>query len=359
MWEAYSKIKDISFDIYYCASIEVDRKWKVPRAEGVREHFLKGITFGKEQHFNPSIFKLVKRHDLWLIGGYSMPSAQLLIILCKFLRIPYAIMFDGISPLKIDLKENWIKFAWKKFLVKGCAAWLGNGTIGRLYGKKLGIPDEKIYNQYLTVDVAHFQELLLKKQEIRDEKRKELRIPREAFVILYVGRLVKQKGVQDLIEAVNQLSKKHQELYLLIVGHGEYEEELRKKASKNEKILFIGHVGYEKIHEVYFLSDLFVLPTYNDHWGLVINEAMACGLPVITTTAAGASIDLINADNSLCEPGDINCIAKSILSHIISKNKKTVADRSFETINEWTFENARFSLEKLVEKLDVINHYSN
>ena len=144
MWEAYAKIPNTVFDIYYCAPIEADRKWVVPKAEGVREIFLKGKTFGKSAHLNLGITKLARKYDVWLIGGYSMPTAQLLIILCKIFKIPYVVMFDGISPLKLKMRENPLRLAWKRFLVRNCFAWLGNGTVGKLYARKLRITDDKI-----------------------------------------------------------------------------------------------------------------------------------------------------------------------------------------------------------------------
>ena len=342
MWEAYAKIPNTEFDIYYCASIEADRKWQVPKAKGMREIFLKGKTFKKSAHLNLGIIKLVRKYDLWLIGGYSMPTSQLLIILCKLYRIPYVVMFDGISPFKLKMRENPLKLAWKRFLVKGCSAWLGNGTIGRLYAKKLGINDDKIYNQYLTVDVDHFRSLSPERERIRLSKRKELGIPEEAYVILYIGRLVKHKGVQDLINAFKELAPENEALYLLVVGHGDYEEELKRISDKHPRIIFTGNIEYERIHEAYFASDLFVLPTYDDAWGLVINEALACELPVITTTASGASLEIIDR-RSVVEPGDTIALAKRI-KEVLGGNYNKAKE---EPLGYWNFNMAAQSLRKI------------
>lgn len=346
MWEAYAKIPSTVFDIYYCAPVEADRKWVVPKAEGVREIFLKGKTFGKSAHFNLGIIKLARKYDVWLIGGYSIPTAQLLIILCKIFKIPYVVMFDGISPLKLKARENSLKLAWKHFLVRNCFAWLGNGTVGRLYAKKLGITDDKIYNQYLTVDVDHFRSLLPNRKKIRQNKRGELGIPEEGYVILYIGRLVKHKGVQDLITAFKAVAAENEISYLLIVGHGDYEEELKKISAKQTRIIFTGNTEYERIHEAYFASDLFVLPTYDDPWGLVINEALACKLPVITTTASGASLEIIDK-RSIVDPGDTNALAKRI-KEVLGGNYSKAEE---ETLGYWNFNMAAESLRKITDTL--------
>lgn len=349
MWEEYSKIPNTEFNVFYCAQTESDRKWKVPKASGVEEHFLNGITFGNSNHFNYEIIKLVKKYDLWIIGGYSMISAQLLIILCKFFRVPYIIMFDGISPLKINKKENHLKFFWKKFLSKNCIAWFGNGTVGKLYGMKLGIPEKRIFNQYLTINVDYFRSFLKNKKEIREKKRKELGIPLDAFIILYVGRLVKQKGVQDLIEAFKQIHIQEQNTYLMIVGHGDYEEKLKKQASKIESVIFSGNVKYSKIHELYFTSDIFVLPTYNDHWGLVINEALACELPIITTFSCGASLDLLKNNGYICSPGNIDCYCQAIQKLINNRVLQCYFSKcSSDIINKYKFKNSAKELKRFL-----------
>ncbi len=345
MWEAYAKIPNTEFDIYYCAPIESDRKWKVPKAEGVREIFLRGRTFKRSAHLNLEIIKLARRYDLWLIGGYSMPTAQLLIILCKLFRIPYVVIFDGISPLKIDMRENPLKLIWKRFLVKGCFAWLGNGTVGKLYAKKLGIPEDRVFNQYLTVDVDRFKSFLPEKKQLRLIKRKELGIPEEAFVILYIGRLVKHKGVQDLIKTFEELAFKNETLYLLIVGHGDYEEELKRISDNHPRIIFTGNIEYERIHEAYFLSDLFVLPTYDDPWGLVINEALACELPVITTTASGASLEIIDK-RLVVDPGDKAVLAKRIKEALEGKYDEAEE----EPLGYWSFDMAAESSQEVINR---------
>ena len=346
MWEAYAKIPSTVFDVYYCAPIESDRKWVVPKAEGVREIFLKGKTFGKSAHLNLGIIKLARKYDVWLIGGYSMPTAQLLIILCKTFKMPYVVMFDGISPLKLKMRENLLKLAWKRFLVRGCSAWLGNGTVGRLYAKKLGITDDKIYNQYLTVDVDHFRSLLPDRKRIRQNKREELGIPEEAYVILYVGKLVKDKGVEDLIAAFKAVAAENEISYLLIVGHGDYEEELKRVSAKHPRIIFTGNIEYERIHEAYFASDLFVLPTYHDAWGLVINEALACDLPVITTTAAGASLDLLNT-GFVIDPGKPQKLQR-VLGEAIENHINIEMNNC---IDQWTLRESMKTVESILSNL--------
>ena len=348
-WEAYSRIENAAFDVFYSSKIHKDRKWNFDKANVVNEIFLDRFNLGK---LNLEVFSLVKKYDLWIIGGYSDLTAQLLILLCRILRIPYVVMFDGISPNKIEAKENKIKFAWKKFLVKGCFAFLGNGTVGKLYAKKLGIPDEKIYNQYLTIDINHFLNLLDEKDKIRSKIRQNLGITENGLVLLYVGRLIELKGIQDLIEAYSEIKEKYNDIYLVIVGFGVYEEALKKMSKDVKGIFFVGHIDYPKIHEYYFSSDILVLPTYDDPWGLVVNEAMACGLPLITTAAAGANLDLVKDNGYVFNPKDTKSLIDIIKKYIDNPNLLSEHSKnSLKIIKDFSFENSKKEIEQIITKL--------
>jgi len=103
----------------------------------------------------------------------------------------------------------------------------------------------------------------------------------------------------------------------------------------------LSHIDYPKIHEYYFSSDIFVLPTYDDPWGLVINEAMACGLPVITTTAAVASLDLVKDNDYVFKPKDTKALVDIIKKYIENPNLLSEHSKnSLKIIKDFSFENS-------------------
>lgn len=108
---------------------------------------------------------------------------------------------------------------------------------------------------------------------------------------IYVGRLIELKNISLLIETFNKNGKP-----LTIVGKGELEQELKEKANKN--ITFIGFVDNEKLSEVYQSHDVFILPSTYEAWGLVVEEALYWGLPVIVSNKIGCSLDLVKKYNS-------------------------------------------------------------
>ena len=361
MWEAFSLLPNLCIDVFYCSRKENDRRWRVrgPKSfrANIEESFLKGITFFRYFHINPGIIKLAKNYDIWVIGGYSTPSAILLILLCLILNKPYVVMFDGINPKKLKESENPLKFLLKKLLVRKCSAFFANGGVGRLYGLKLGISEEKIYNQYLSVDLKKFMLGLPSKKAIRNKIRENYGIPADAFLILFIGRLIKKKGILDLIKVFNDISPGNPDYYLMIIGDGILRNYVKTLIKDNKNARYAGFVDYDEIWKYYYASDIFVLPTYDDPWGLVINEALACGLPVITTTSAGAYLDLIQVGMTgfLYDAGDVAKL-KELLLRVRKCDSWSFYENAIKIISRWSLDNSKTSFEKMIKKIAEERH---
>ena len=128
---------------------------------------------------------------------------------------------------------------------------------------------------------------------------------------------MKEKGVFDLIEAYSKLSPELRErMGLVLVGDGKARAELQRRAAviKPGSIHFPGFVQREHLSSYYGLAETFVFPTHTDPWGLVVNEALACGLPVICTSVAGCSADLVQDgwNGRIVAPGDIGQLAAAM-----------------------------------------------
>jgi len=148
-------------------------------------------------------------------------------------------------------------------------------------------------------------------------------------VILYVGRLVKQKGVDYLLKAFARYSKENNDVVLVIVGNGECQnkmELLSKDLKIDNSVYFIGHVEYDNLPAYYLLCNVCVIPsiTYKiaDAWAFVVNEAMYFGKPVIATEAVGAAYDMIkNGKNGYMIPEKDSYSIYSAMKKILSDHK--------------------------------------
>ena len=183
------------------------------------------------------------------------------------------------------------------------------------YVRKYGAAAEDIFTAPNAVDTDLFAR---RASEVRSDSstfRQALHLPPRFF--LFVGRLVAEKGVFDLLEAYGKLSAELRQLIgLVFVGEGEVRSELERRSKDivPGQVLCQGFAQREELAAYYALSEALVFPTQTDPWGLVVNEAMACGLPVITTTAAGCTADLVeNSWNGrVIRSGDVGELASAM-----------------------------------------------
>ncbi|EFW90392.1 glycosyl transferase group 1 [Haladaptatus paucihalophilus DX253] len=169
----------------------------------------------------------------------------------------------------------------------------------------LGVEEDKISIAWNTVDTGQFSTF---NQDRVADLRKEWGIPDDASVALFVGRLVKEKGVKYLLDAYKTArAVSEKPTYLLIVGDGDQRTELTEQVDDDHDVIFTGYINNESLPEYYALADVFVLPSvvtaeFREPWGLVINEAMSSGTAVITTGQVGASCIIDEGKNGFVVP---------------------------------------------------------
>jgi glycosyltransferase involved in cell wall biosynthesis len=144
--------------------------------------------------------------------------------------------------------------------------------------------------------------------DARERIRCELQIPRDAFCLLYAGRMRREKGVLDLISAFKQLRAEYEHLHLLLVGLDE--EGLLKKANE-DGVHVVGYTG--DTHAYMAASDVICLPSYREGFGSVLIEGAACGLPAVASRIYGVTDAVVeNSTGLLHPPGDIASIADAL-----------------------------------------------
>lgn len=158
---------------------------------------------------------------------------------------------------------------------------------------------------------------------------------------MYVGQFIERKGIEYLISSFKKYIKVDSDISLLLVGYGPSEDRLKKMSSNlvNKKIFFVNHIEIDQMPKVYGISDVFVLPSLEETWGLVVNEAMAAGLPVITTDKVGSSIDLVKNDiNGFIVKSKSSEQIYLKLKKILSKNGKAeiMGNNSLKLINNFS-----------------------
>lgn len=139
---------------------------------------------------------------------------------------------------------------------------------------------------------------------------------------MYYAQLIKRKGADLLLKAYQNLKAEYKDIELFLIGSGIYKKELLKIINKENlsDVLLLEDPGDDLVCKYYANSDIFVLPSREDVWGLVVNEAMSCSLPVIVSDAAGASGDLVKDgyNGFIFKAGDVEDLTSKLQKLIIS-----------------------------------------
>lgn len=251
----------------------------------IKIYMIKNKIFNKIPVYN--FFKIFSnKYDILILDGYGFWSQILLIMILKIFKKNYIVSLDG----GLIREEKKLKKLCKSFIIKGATYYLSTSSTTDLYLIHYGIKYEKILRHKLSS--VYNNDIL--KNPVCLEKKQKLRIKYKITkknVIIGIGRFIPIKGFDILIKAMKNIK----ETELILVG-GVLTEEYNAiiKANKlSDVVTFINHVSKEEVIELLDLSDVFVLPTRGDVWGLVINEAMARGLPIITTNKCVAGVSLI------------------------------------------------------------------
>jgi glycosyltransferase involved in cell wall biosynthesis len=200
---------------------------------------------------------------------------------------------ESVTPRYQGLFTRWMKPAF-------CAAY-SPGVIGRNYCRYLGFSDQQIFNAFFSHDACHYDKLRREHGEtFRRRIRGELGIDQDDFVLICVSRLLELKRLEDLSEALLSLEGRvGADVHLILVGDGLHRRPLEQMRAglRSIHLHHIPSVAYDDIPAWYAAADLLVFPSEGDIWGLVVNEALSMGVPVICTSRIGAAELIQDGEN--------------------------------------------------------------
>lgn len=233
----------------------------------------------------------------------------------------------------------WVE-SLKAYFLRHCDRFVVPGKAALEYLKSLGSSEASILTAPNAVDNALFASKAEVARLEATEIREKLKLP--ARFILFVGRLVPEKGVFDLLEGYAKLERGlRSEVGLVFAGDGVSREDLVQRAKEISPgvVCFPGFVQREDLAGLYALAEALVLPTHSDTWGLVVNEAMACGLPIIVSTVAGCAPDLVEDGwNGYVvpprDPAKLSVAIDSLVSQLELRQK--MSGRSVERIQSYS-----------------------
>ena len=317
------------------SSKDRDKSWKQLDLSMLNVRVLKGLAYKEDMSIAPQvIFRLSKKYDYFIISNPLTPTGLISIFWLKLIGRKYMIISEGgfIKP------NRSIKESLKKRVVSGAQICFSGSPLANSFYKYYGAEDSNIKSYPFT---SLHRKDILSKIPTRAEKeivKAELNIG-YSRVILSVGRIVHQKGFDLLIQAATSF----QDTGFYFIGgrpNKDFLEMIKNLEIKN--VTFVDFVSKESLKRYYYISDLFILATRKDEYGLVINEAMSQGLPIISTNMCGAALELVvNNVNVFIIQSNSTVELKDKIATILSDPilMRKMSENSLSKIKFYTFEN--------------------
>lgn len=311
------------------------------------------IERGKRIPFTFGLMRAIRkiRPDVLITEGYFQWT-PLVLLYGMLHRIPVYLGYE--RTLHTERNTGKLKILQRKLFNKFLAGFLVNGQETKHYLESLGVPSEKIHIGGMSADASFLQSGIVSMSLDEKETFKQQYQPnRDGLTFLFVGQIVERKGVRYLLEAWRKHILSNPSDRLLLVGSGNQLEEFRRQYKDDTSINLTGRVEYENVYKFYAIADVFIIPTIEDNWSLVIPEAMACGLPVSTSIYNGCHVELVHKDENgiTFDPYKEDTLVEA-LDYFHHQDLKVMGQKSIELEKEFNTENcARRVYDALTNKL--------
>lgn len=253
--------------------------------------------------------------DAVLCGGYNYLASWQAARWAKSKKLPLLLWSESTAN---DHRRGRLEVEFLKFrFIRWCKAFVAAGTSSRDYLIAMGAPSDRVFIAPNAVDMEFYAAIACSARQDAAAVRARHGLPSRYF--LCAGRLVPEKGIFDLLAAYAKLEAgERSQIGLVFAGDGAARAQLEERAAAINAgyVRIRGFVHREELAELYALAEALVFPTHSDPWGLVVNEAMACGLPIIASEVAGCVPDLVaNAENGFIVPsGNVEELARALRS---------------------------------------------
>jgi 1,2-diacylglycerol 3-alpha-glucosyltransferase len=349
LFNALAKRPEVDLHVIFLSETDASlRQWRVYKDEiqfsyEVLPSLRKRIA-GFNVLLNRGVARVLDRllPETIVCGGYSYLASWRALRWARAQNVPLILWSE--SNVQDSRRNHALVETLKREFLKRCNRFIVPGRSARQYLTSHGVQDAVIYTAPNAVDNELFATAAARACNDAAALRHKFKLPERYF--LFVGRVVGEKGVFELLRAYAKLDERlRREVGLVFVGDGAAKQALEQLAGSVAagKLIFPGFVQREELPIYYALAETLILPTYTDTWGLVVNEAMACGLPIVVSNAAGCANDLVEEGQNglLIPPQDDSALAgameylltrRDVRSAMASNSRQRIARYSPE---EW------------------------
>lgn len=343
-------------------------EWDLPLLEGYPHRWLTNVArYPSVRTFRgcdtPEIHALLhqKRYDALLVVGWNRKSAWQAIRACWRCKIP--VLMRGDSQLQTPRSRllaaaKYIPYRW---VLPRLAGHLYVGQRNKAYLQHYGVPEARLFFAPHCVDTTFFASKAAEAEQTGAScsLRAQLGIPREAFVFLFVGKLIPKKRPGDVVQACLRVFDKPsgRNIHAVFVGDGPLRASLERLARPHtERLHIVGFRNQTELPAFYKAANALILPSdARETWGLVVNEAAACGVPALVSSAVGCAPDLIDAGRTgyTYPVGDIKALARGMqsLQEMWQRAPATLRRALANKVNDYSIASATSGLSQAVETI--------
>lgn len=349
---------DIDLTVIYCSTagartyrdedMGTALQWDVEVLHGYRHVFLRNLVHdsnrGWTRHINPGVVRALWRGQYEMVIfmlGWGSVSALLGIVTCRLAGIPLFLYGDSSVPPPETTMRSRLRARLLRLLFRNTTGFMVSGALNADYYRHYGADPEHFFLLPWAVDNERFAEASRLAAGEREGMRERLGIRPDQTVFVFSAKLVERKDPMTLLRAYERLLDRDGAA-ILFLGDGVLRQPLETYAREHglSGAHFAGFVNQRELPKYYGMSDVFVLPSIYEPRGAVINEAMACGLPVIVTDRCGSIGDIVlEGENAFIYPaGDAAALAASMTRLVRDQAlRQRMAERSRQIIGTWTF----------------------
>lgn len=346
---------DVDLTVFYCsragvevyqdADMQTSLRWDLDLLQGYRYEFLH--NFGRGEGYtrlvNPGIVPAIARGEfdaVLFFLGWGTITSLLGILACRAIGTPFLLYGDSSFP---PVESTW-RARFRATFLRGVFALAGgfmaSGVLNAAYYRYYGAAEPRLFLLPWAIDNARFATASAFAPGERDAMRARFDITPEQVVFVFSAKLVPRKDPMTLLRAVAKMEHRGRAA-VLFLGHGELREALETFVRENGlQVRFAGFVNQSELPKHYAMADVFVLPSTYEPRGAVINEAMACGLPVIVTDRCGSLGDIVLAgENAFVYPAGNEITLATHLDRITDDPslRESMGRRSLEIIASWDY----------------------
>lgn len=363
------KYPEVDLHVYFCHDHGVgptfdpgfgkEIQFDTPLLEGYAHTFLKNVSprpgLSIVGMINPDLWSAIQDRDVLIVFGYNRPFTWLPLLRNRLKGSPKLLLRGDSqltqhrSPAKKLVKDVLLRSLLGAF--DGCIA---SGTLNRAYYEHYGASTNRIFFAPFSSDNLYFSS---HKDDVpRGKVRQDLGFLADDVVFLVCSKLIPLKQIHIVLQALARIQHRGaKNARVLIVGSGPEEERLRSLTGSLDLVASVNFAGFRnqsELPQMYSASDALILASETEAWGLVVNEAMACGLPAIVSDQVGCAPDLVEGTGIVFPVGNVERLADAMVHWTLDKEALALAKtRATQRIDAWSTEKTADGFVEAAERI--------